>query len=62
MNEFSDMVRVRDNHCQWYLIPAELQEDFQIMMLGADQHQWGTDEWYEANEGLTDFFGRYLVA
>jgi hypothetical protein len=57
-----DAVRVRDYSCNHYLIPTELSDDFQIMLMAIDHSEWGSDSWYDATDHLTDMFAEYLVS
>lgn len=53
---------VKDLDGHWYSIPSTVEEDFKIMKEAIILAEWGSDDWYEANDDFNDAFSKYMKA
>ena len=53
-------VLVRDPSGHWYSIPSGLEQSFINLKETIINADFGSDEWYDANDELSDEFGEYI--
>lgn len=53
-------ILVKDLDGHWYSIPESLEDDFLTLREAIQLVDWGSDEWYDANDDLNDEFGQYM--
>ncbi len=58
LTERNLLVKDLDGH--WYSIPASIEENFKIMKEAIILAEWGSNEWYTANDDFNDAFGQYM--
>lgn len=58
LDEQKILVKDLDGH--WYSIPRYLEESFIIMREAIQLADWGSSEWYDANDDLNDMFAEYM--
>jgi hypothetical protein len=53
-------ILVKDLDGHWYAIPESMEQYFIVLREDIQLAEWGSDEWYEANDDLNNSFSQYM--
>lgn len=51
---------LKDLDGHWYSIPAKLEDEFKSMREAIILADWGSEDWYQANDDFGDTFTQYM--